>query len=66
MAGTLSRSVSLTNNCANELITLVKGSCGRPELIMAFREDGKNLIGYKSLTDHKAVLGIIVLILAFL
>lgn len=45
---------------------LVKGSCGRPELIMAFREDGKNLIGYKSLMDHKAVLGIIVSILAFL
>lgn len=45
---------------------LVKGSCGRPELIMAFREDGKNLIGYKSLTDHKAVLGIIVSMLAFL
>lgn len=45
---------------------LVKGSCGRSELIMAFREDGKNLIGYKSLMDHKAVLGIIVLILAFL
>ena len=45
---------------------LVKGSCGRPELIMAFREDGKNLTGYKPLVDHKAVLGIIVSILAFL
>lgn len=60
-AGTLSRSVSLAENCANELIMLVKGSRGRPELILAFREDGKILTSYKSPTDHAAVLGIIVL-----
>lgn len=45
---------------------LVKGSCGRPELILAFREDGKNLTGYKRLVDHKAVLGTTVSTLAFL
>lgn len=40
---------------------LAKGSCGWPELTMAFREDDKIFIGYTSPIDYKAILGIILL-----
>lgn len=35
---------------------------GGLELIKAFKEDGKILIGYTSPTDHKTILGIILLV----